>query len=303
MFGPSPVLRILVEQSPDRAAADRVRLSPAGQGVWAAEAARIVGATVTLCGFLSGDTGDALRGLLESSGIRLCGVASSAPSGCYVVDERPSGGGPFDPVATAWAEPPAPAEVDALVAATCTAAGASDVLVVGNPMPGDALPGEVYRTLVDHARRAGTRSVVDLSSPRLDAALESGPDVVKVNDWELAEYVVGPVGTAAERRTATQRLRAAGARAVVVTAGPGPVHVVDADGSETVLRPPAVDGSSPAGCGDAFTGALAATLARGRSLADAVVAGSAAGAANYHLGGLDETAAALIERLARQVTD
>ena len=41
------------------------------------------------------------------------------------------------------------------------------------------------------ARRCSSTS----PSPRLDSALEGRPDLVKINDWELAEYVSGPVDT------------------------------------------------------------------------------------------------------------
>ena len=40
---------------------------------------------------------------------------------------------------------------------------------------------------------AGIPLIVDLSSPRLEHVLPHEPDLVKCNDWELAEYVAGPV--------------------------------------------------------------------------------------------------------------
>ena len=49
-------------------------------------------------------------------------------------------------------------------------------------------------------RGNGTPVLVDLSSPRLDSALTGGPDVVKLNDWELAEYVCGPVAAGGAAR-------------------------------------------------------------------------------------------------------
>jgi len=43
--------------------------------------------------------------------------------------------------------------------------------VVANPLPGNALPLEIYGDLVADARASGARTLVDLSSPRLDSAL------------------------------------------------------------------------------------------------------------------------------------
>ena len=97
------------------------------------------------------------------------------------------------------------------------------MLVVCNPFPADALPLELYGNLVADVRANGTPVLVDLSSPRLDSALEGRPDLVKLNDWELAEYVAGPVGRAARlraRRGAPARGAARGA--VIVTRGGEP---------------------------------------------------------------------------------
>ena len=90
---------------------------------------------------------------------------------------------------------PAPArhEIDDLVAATCAAALASAVLVVCNPYPAEGFPDEVYDTVLANVRAAGIPVIADLSTPRLDHVLAHGPDLVKLNDWELAEYVRGPV--------------------------------------------------------------------------------------------------------------
>ena len=80
-------------------------------------------------------------------------------------------------------------------------------------MPGDALPLEIYGDLVADARANGCRTLVDLSTPRLDSALRGEPDLVKINDWELAEFVRGPVSelarmcAAARRRCETERGR------------------------------------------------------------------------------------------------
>jgi hypothetical protein len=56
-------------------------------------------------------------------------------------------------------------------------------------MPGEALPLEVYGDLIADVRASGCRTLVDLSTPRLDSALRGEPDLVKLNDWELAEFV------------------------------------------------------------------------------------------------------------------
>ena len=81
------------------------------------------------------------------------------------------------------------------------------VLVVTNPLPAEALPREIYGDLVADARARGCRTLVDLSTPRLDSALRGEPDLVKLNDWELAEFVSGPVSPHRSTAPATSRRR------------------------------------------------------------------------------------------------
>ena len=78
-------------------------------------------------------------------------------------------------------------------------------------VPGGALPVEAYTQLVGDVHDAGTKVLVDLSTPRLDAALEGRPDIVKINDWELAEFMRGPVD-GPRMREGAERIRERGAQ-------------------------------------------------------------------------------------------
>jgi 1-phosphofructokinase len=199
VFAPHPLLTITVER---RGGGDDVHLHAGGQGVWVCRMASELGAEPVLCGFAGGETGDVLRALLAPLPGEERLVATRARTGCYVVDRR---NGERNLLGAALAEAPSRHELDDLLSETCTAAIASDTLVVCNPYPGDGLPLESYSLVVADARENGVPVIADLSTPRLDAALEARPDVVKLNDWELAEYVAGPVDGPARRRAAAER--------------------------------------------------------------------------------------------------
>jgi 1-phosphofructokinase len=294
IFGPHPLLSVTLEA---RGGADDIHLHAAGQGVWVAKMAGELGATPVLCGFIGGETGTVLEALLE----RLPGerrvVRTAAASGSYVTDRRR---GERELLASTNARPPSRHELDDLLSATCAAALDSRVLVVCNPYPGDALPVEVYADLVKDVRENGTPVIVDLSTPRLDQALKGRPDLVKLNDWELAEFVRAPVGTAAERADAVDRLRELGAQTVLVTRGAEPAFVYrDADVCE--LTPPRFERGHREGCGDSMTGALAAAWARGLDWRESMLVGAAAGAANFLRHGLGSGARPVVEDLVSQV--
>lgn len=291
IFGPHPLLTVSLErEGPER---ERVHFHAGGQGVWVARMAGELGALPVLCGFVGGEAGALLRPLLE----RLPGerrlVETTSESGCYVVDRRER---ERDALAFTTSDPPTRHELDALFSLACAEALACGTLVVANPMPGASLPNDVYGDLVADARANGCRTLVDLSSPRLDSALAGRPDVVKINDWELAGYVRGPVSEPRELLAAAERVRAAGAARVVITRGEQPGLVLDGERAWTLV-PPRFERGFREGCGDAMMGALAATWAQGASFEDAVVRGAAAGAGTFLRQGLGSASREVVDEL------
>jgi 1-phosphofructokinase len=142
--------------------------------------------------------------------------------------------------------------------------------------------------------------IVDLSGPRLESALDGAPDLVKVSDWELADFVSGPVSQQAHLRDAARRLGDRGARIVVVTRG-GEAAFVLRGGEAWELVPPRFDRGSPEGCGDSMMGGIAAALARGRDWDQALVLGAAAGAVNFLRHGRGTGSGPTVEEIATKV--
>jgi 1-phosphofructokinase len=276
---------------------DEIHLHAAGQGVWVARMAAELGAVPTLCGFIGGETGAVLRPLLEQMDIELRLVETSADSGSYLHDRR---SGERVPIAQTASLPPSRHEIDELFSSTVAAALDSNVLALCGPFPGEALPLEVYGSLVTDVKANGTPVVVDLSPPRLESALEGAPDLVKINDWELAKYVSGPVDGVERMRAAAQRLLDAGAGAAIITRAEEPAMVLR-DGDAWELVPPRFERGSREGCGDSMMGGLAYCMAAGLDWEETLRLGAAAGAANFLRHGLGSGTRATVEDLARKV--
>jgi fructose-1-phosphate kinase PfkB-like protein len=294
VWGPSPLLAVTIGPG---TAGDSVDVDAAGQAVWALRAAAGLGAPTALCTMLGGRLAEVVLDLLAVPDVE-ARVVPTGGCGCYVTDDR---GRPPTSLAVAWAPAPAATSTQQLLDATVSAVHDGDVLVVCNPMPGEALPLDVYGELVSRVRQAGARVVVDLSSPRLESAVPARPDVVKINDWELAETVAGPVGEPGQRRRAVERLLERGAGSVVVTRASATVLAVNREGDRLEMTPPPQTGpGTPAGCGDTMTGALAAALAMGSTWRDAIRLGVAAGSAHFAVGGAP--ARADVEALAGRVS-
>lgn len=295
VFGPSPMLSVTIEARGE--GRDDVHCHPAGQGVWLSRMAGELGAWPVLCSLIGGETGTVLEPLVE----RLPGerrlVRSHSSSGCYVTDRR---SGEREVLAQAYVEPPSRHEADELVAATTAAAMESDVLAICNPYPGDAMPLDVYGNLVANARAAGVRVIADLSSPRLEPTAAAEPELVKLNDWELAAYVAGPVDTPQRLRAAAKKLRDLGARNVLVTRAGDPALALLGDEAWELI-PPKLEAGSREGCGDTMMGAIAAALSWGSDLPEAMVLGAGAGAVNFLHHGLGTGSRREVEELAREV--
>jgi 1-phosphofructokinase len=279
------------------AGGDEFHLHAAGQGVWVARMAAELGATPVLCGFIGGETGRVLRPLLEQMEVELRLVETGAESGCYLHDRR---SGEREPLAQAASLPPSRHEIDELFSSAVAAAIDADVLALCGPYPGEALPLEIYGDLVTDVKANGTPVVVDLSPPRLDSALEGGPDLVKINDWELAKYVEGPVDTEERMLAAARRLLEHGAGAAIITRAEEPAVVVrEQDAWELV--PPRFERGAREGCGDSMMGGLAACMARGIDWEEMLRTGAAAGAANFLRSGLGSGSRQVVEDLASKV--
>lgn len=296
VFGPHPMLSVTVEAL-TADGGDDIHLHAAGQGVWVARMAGELGAQPILCGFIGGESGLVLRPLLEQMGVELRLIDTAEASGTYLHDRR---SGERVPIAQAAAMPPSRHEIDELFSTTVSAALDSGVLALCGPFPGEALPLEIYGNLVTDVKANGTPVVVDLSPPRLDSALEGGPDLVKINDWELAKYIEGPVDGTERMRAAAQRLLDAGAGAVIITRAEEPAMVLR-DEEAWELVPPRFERGSREGCGDSMMGGLAACMALGLEWEETLRTAAAAGAANFLRAGLGSGSRSVVEDLARKV--
>ncbi|HLY48433.1 MAG TPA: PfkB family carbohydrate kinase [Solirubrobacteraceae bacterium] len=294
IFSPDPLLSVTIEKL---GAVEELHVHPAGQGVWVARMAAELGAVPVLCSFLGGESGTVAQSLLEALPVELHVTKTAGACGSYVLDRRD---GERRLLAHTLRPPPQRHEIDDLVSSTVVAALGSDVLVLCNPYPAEGLPDEVYETIVSGVRAAAVPVLVDLSSPRLDRVLPHKPALVKLNDWELAEFVCGPVD--GPRLLAGARtLLDSGAGAAVVTRAEAPILVIPADGDAFELVPPAFPVGHREGCGDAMMGAIAAAWARGFPLRETLALGAAAGSVNFLRRGLGTGKRAVVEDLAERI--
>ncbi|MFB3920614.1 MAG: 1-phosphofructokinase family hexose kinase [Terriglobia bacterium] len=139
-------------------------------------------------------------------------------------------------------------------------------------------PANLYRRLTREARARGIPVLIDARGPALAQALASRPEVVRLNREELELTLQERIPTLPRLLFAMRRLVAEGIQLVICTLGKdGAVAVTDAGGWRVVA--PAIQMSSSAGSGDAFTAALLVWREKGADWPEALRWASAAGTA------------------------
>ncbi|MGW4482576.1 ribokinase [Amycolatopsis sp. NPDC004368] len=227
-------------------------LSPGGKGANTAVAAGRLGASVALLGAVGSDAyGALLRDSLAGAGVSLEHLRTvDRPTGIAYITVTPDGENSILV---------SPGANSALQPSDVTESVFSGVSVVVLSLE---VPLPTVSRAVSLAAAAGATVLLNLSpAAELPASTLRAVDVLLINEHEAAYLLGSPSADPAG-------LLALGPRAAVVTLGSRGAVVITTEGTVSVSSP-AVEAVDTTGAGDAFSGALAASLASGASLADA----------------------------------
>jgi 1-phosphofructokinase len=296
VFAPDPLLTVTVEAGSE---GDEIHLHAGGQGFWVGQMIANLGVAVSLCGPFGGESGRVVRGLVEKSGIHVRAIKTAGSNGAYVHDRR---NGERVTVAETPPDPLDRHELDDFYGAALVGGLESDVAVLAGPGPWEVpvLPADHYRRLATDLRTNGKAVVADLCGEPLRRALEGGLTILKVSHEELLADGRVKQGDEDELFEAMVELREQGAEHVLVTRAEEPALAL-IEGAAVTVIPPAVEVVDHRGAGDSMTAGLAAGLARGLDLLDALRLGAAAAVLNVTRRGLATGDRKEIERLADHI--
>ena len=270
----------------------------AGKSVNVAKVLKALGEQPVAVGFLGGDRGQEVRGILEAQGVELDFVTVSARTRqCITVLDQAAG------TVTELVEEGQPvpaADYQALLQIIRRRIpGSRAVVMSGTIAPGASQDLYFQGTRLAHEVKA--LAVVDAQGTALFEALKAGPDLVKPNRYELAATLGHELKDEAAVIAGMKELSGRGARRVVVTAGSEPTVAFDGT-SCWRIRAPRIKALNPIGSGDAFTAGLVWRLVRGDDLGEACRWAAAVGAANALTIMAGEVDREDVERLAKEVT-
>jgi 1-phosphofructokinase len=289
---PSPRLTVLVEAHGDDV---EIHLHAGGQGYWNARMLAVLGFPVVMCGYFGGETGGVLKSLMGAEGVEVRAVDVHANNVGELIDARRASKAPLR------MPPMRPSRHDldslygvalasGLEAAICVLAGDPD-----NIIPSD-MYGRLARDLHDNERTV----VADLIGDNLRAVIDGGVDVVKISHRELVTDGWASTEDLSDIVDAVRDIAGRGVQSVVVSRAEAPA-IVCSRGAVFSVRTPKVTPVDGRGAGDSMTAGIAAGLAQGRPVVEAVRLGAAAGALNATRRGLATGTNDAIERFVKYV--
>jgi 1-phosphofructokinase/tagatose 6-phosphate kinase len=186
---------------------------------------------------------------------------------------------------------PVPPTVEARVLEAFERLLADHRVVIWSGTKAAGFTAELFPVMVERAKRAGAMIVLDVRGSDLVRSLRHGPDVIKPNfsefvgtflgDQDPGEHAHDPQIEARARQQMSTLRREHGCDVVLTRGARSTLFTADDEVAE--LDPPTIQPLNPIGSGDAFTAGLAAALARGRPLVEAVAHGHHCGCQNARL--------------------
>jgi len=270
---------------------------PGGGGINVARAVHLLGGEVLAVFPVGGASGHMIQSLLGHEHVPQIALAvAGVTRESLAVVERQSGKqyrfllpGP----------PLAPHDQERCLAALAAHAGGAAYIVASGSLP-PGVPHDFYARVGELARGCGARFVLDTSGEALNGA-GSGIFLIKASLRELGQLCGTEVTGAAAQEEAARAVIAEGrCEVLVVSLGAEGALLATRDGCQRFPAAP-VDALSSIGAGDSMLAGILVSLVRGRSLADAVRFGAAAGAAALLRPGTELCRREDVERLYRQL--
>jgi len=253
----------------------QVTTAPGGKGLNVARTLHALGADVRVAGLAGGIVGEAVAAGLAAAGVpgTFTAIAGQTRRTFAVVDTASHD--------TALFNEPGPAVTAGeyqrfLVLYENALAGCDAVVLSGSLPPG--LPEDSYAGLAARAAAAAVPVMLDAGGAALRRGVAAGPAIAKPNLAELQAAVRRPLAGLAAVAAAAAELRAAGARAVVVSLGGDGLLAVTGEGTWHAA-PPAQVAGNPTGAGDAVVAGLVHGLVLSRPWAERLRHAAALGTA------------------------
>ncbi len=160
---------------------------------------------------------------------------------------------------------------------------ASWLMICGSIQPG--VPPHFYCELIELAHKRGVKALLDTDGEALTHALEAKPSVITPNQQEAERLLGRALLTRNQFLEAVNRIHAMGPESVILSLGSRGAIGASPEGIFEALAP-RIESLCPIGAGDALAAAFTWSMDKGKTFADSLRWGVAAGTATAALPGI-----------------
>jgi len=253
----------------------KVEVDAGGKGFNASRVLKELGSETIALGFLGGQTGKYIEHVLRSDGISVDAVYTGSDTRTNICIQDISGLPPttLNEAGARTSEE----ELEALFAKVMQVASKSSMIVIAGSLPPGA-PVDTYKRLVKLACEAGSKVILDSDGEPMRIGMEAAPFMIKPNRDEVGRLVDIDIQSNEDAARAAELLASRGIELIVISMGSRGALVRSREGT-WFASPPDIKPVSTIGSGDSMVAGFAHALSQGRPIVEALMWGSAAGAA------------------------
>ena len=248
------------------------RNTAGGKGLNVARAIAGCGAKVQASGLTGGYNGQYLEAMLTEDGLshRFVYVAGETRSCINILDEKYG--------STEYLEPGCEISPEEFMQKFPEIIRDSDVVTISGSVP-KGMSRDIYTRMITIAREMGKKVILDASGENLKQGLKAHPTLVKPNQDEIEQLFGVKLNSMEEVISYAWKIYQQGIPYVVISMG-GKGAVLLCEKGEFLGTVPKIKAVNTVGCGDSMVGALAVSLERGDTPAEALKFAMAVAASN-----------------------
>jgi 1-phosphofructokinase family hexose kinase len=253
----------------------RGRTDPGGKGINVLRVVKELGQETIALGIIGGETGNEIKNHLENRGIQTDFVVTDQPTRTNIIITDID-----DPPPTELNEPGAEISNDIIEKVEDTIRSNAEncrLFVLAGSLP-EGCPGNTYNRLISVVREFNCKAVLDTRDEALKEGIKAIPYMIKPNKSEAENLLGRKIESSEDAAKACRDFYEMGIKIAIISLGKDGAVMACEDGIFKAGTP-RIKAESTVGSGDSMIAGICVGLTTGKSYADSLRLGAAAGTA------------------------